>query len=45
MEVAISNFISGSTGGTAIISALIDNQTVTIPIIIDNIPPTARIKY
>lgn len=39
---AISNFISGSTGGTAMISALVNNQTATIPLTIDNIPPTAR---
>ncbi|MGB7970313.1 MAG: chitobiase/beta-hexosaminidase C-terminal domain-containing protein [Methanobacterium sp.] len=39
---AVSNFISGSTGGTAMISAFLNNQTVIIPITIDNIPPTAR---
>jgi predicted outer membrane repeat protein len=39
---AITNFNSGSTEGTAIISAILDNQKVTIPIIIDNIPPTAK---
>lgn len=40
--IAISDFNGGSTGGIAIISALIDNQTVTIPIVIDNISPTVE---
>ncbi len=39
---AISNYISGSTGGTAMVSVFVNNQTVTIPLTIDNIPPTAR---
>ena len=39
---AISNFISGSAGCTAMVSALVGNQTVRIPITVDNIPPTAK---
>ena len=38
---SICNFISGSTGGTAMVSALANNQTVTTPLTIDNMPPTA----